>query len=109
VEEFTRSCLEDVFKTNINSVGTHELWHIFKLPSRGLASSARFLYVTIEPRVIATCLYEVHACRSLIDNQLLKDEHFFIKDENILGFAVEVERPIMDLHSLIRIWNGPLS
>ena len=59
--------------------------------------------------MIATCVYEVHTSRSLHDSVSLKDEHFFIKNDELIGFAVEVERPVMDLNSLLNFWKGPLS
>lgn len=83
----------------LESLGVHELWHVFK-------SKDKYLYVSMCERVVANCLYEVHFYKAHVSRETLFKEEFMFIDSNAQphSYAVVVDRPDHDLNDLIRIW-----
>ncbi len=53
-------------------------------------------------------MYEVQSYKKNVSkNNLYSTEYVLYDGESILSYAVLVERPSMDLESLLSIWNSP--
>ena len=70
-----------------------------------ISTTGRFLYVSMERRVVPNCIYEIHLSRRG-STEDFGTEHIFLDRDNyqVLAFAVEVTRPILDIKALLKVW-----